>query len=68
MVPFLGGASLYSTPGHKQPKLSMRVYLTIKLFLEPKWAIDSEAMRVRNCFSKIQLVGQKYLGKTTLDS
>ena len=23
MVPFLGGASLYSTPGHKQPKLSM---------------------------------------------
>ena len=29
MVPFLGGASLYSTPGHKQPKLSMRVYLTI---------------------------------------
>ena len=27
-----------------------------------KWAIDSEAMRARgiiNCFSKIQLVGQK---------
>ena len=68
MVPFLGEASLYSTPGHKQPKLSMRVYLTIKLFLEPKWAIDSEAMRARNCFSKIQLVGQKYLGKTTLAS
>ena len=33
--------------------------------MRPKaeWAIDSEAMRARgiiNCFSKIQLVGQKY--------
>ena len=33
--------------------------------MRPKaeWAIDSEAMRVKgiiNCFSKIQLVGQKY--------
>ena len=28
-----------------------------------EWAIDSEAMRARglNCFSKIQLVGQKYI-------
>ena len=32
------------------------------LFLEPEWAIDSEAMRARGiiyCFSKIQPVGQK---------
>ena len=37
--------------------------------LRPKaeQAIDSEAMR-NNCFSKIQLVGQKYRGKTTLAS
>ena len=30
---------------------------------EAEWAIDSEAMRARGiiyCFSKIQLVGQKY--------
>ena len=29
--------------------------------MRPKaeWAIDSEAMRNNNCFSKIQLVGQK---------
>ena len=37
--------------------------------MRPKaeWAIDSEAMRARgiNCFSKIQLVGQKYRDKTT---
>ena len=34
-------------------------------------AIDSEAMRARGiiyCFSKIQLVGQKYRDKTTLAS
>ena len=31
-------------------------------FLEPEWAIDSEAM------SKIQLVDQKYRDKTTLAS
>ena len=39
--------------------------------LKAKWAIDSEAMRVRgiiNCFSKIQLDGQKYQEKTTLAS
>ena len=41
--------------------------LTILLFLEPEWAIDSEAKR-NNCFSKIQLVGQKYQDKTTLAS
>ena len=36
-----------------------------------KWTIDSEAMRARGmilCFSKIQLVGQKYRDKTTLSS
>ena len=34
--------------------------------LKAEWAIDSEAMRVRgnnNCFSKIQLAGQKYREK-----
>ena len=36
---------------------------------EAEWAIDSEAIRERNnCFSKIQLVGQKYRDKTTLAS
>ena len=34
--------------------------------LKAEWAIDSEAMSDRNnCFSKIQLVGQKYEDKTT---
>ena len=35
------------------------------------WAIDSEALikgERNNCFSKIQLVGQKYQEKTTLAS
>ena len=32
---------------------------------EGRRAIDSEAMRASNCFSKIQLVGQKYLDKKT---
>ena len=37
-----------------------------QLFLKPEWAIDSEAMSERNnCFSKIQLVGQKYRDKKT---
>ena len=40
--------------------------------MRPKaqWAIYSEAMRAirNNCFSKIQLVGQKYRDKTTLAS
>ena len=33
-----------------------------------EWAIDSEAneSEMNNCFSKIQLVGQKYPDKTTL--
>ena len=35
--------------------------------LKPEWAIDSEGMR-NNCFSKIQLVGQKYQDKTTYAS
>ena len=44
-------------------------YLTL-LFLEfePEWAIDSVGERNNNCFSKIQLVGQKYRDKTTLAS
>ena len=35
----------------------------IILFLEPEWAIDSEAMKARGIivqFGKIQLVGKKY--------
>ena len=38
--------------------------------MRPKaeWAIDSEAGEGNNCFSKIQLVGQKYRDKTTLGS
>ena len=31
-------------------------------------SIDSGAMKRNNCFSKIQLVGQKYRDKTTLAS
>ena len=45
----------------------MRMLRKIRVFnnysvLEPEWAIDSEAMigPVNNCFSKIQVVGQKY--------
>ena len=35
-----------------------------------EWAIDSDGYEgeMNNCFSKIQLVGQKYRGKTTLAS
>ena len=36
---------------------------------QAEWAIDSEAIKERNiCFSKIQLVGQKYRDKTFLTS
>ena len=38
---------------------------SIPMRLKAKWAIDSEAMR-NNCFSKIQLAGQKHEDKTTL--
>ena len=57
------------------------IYITIiprarmgseSIVMRPKaeWTIDTEAMRVRgnNCFSKIQLVGQRYRDKTTLAS
>ena len=51
---------------------SLQVYLTIKLFLESTWAscksIAHEGERNNFCFSKIQLVGQKYCNKATLAS
>ena len=51
---------------------SLQVYLTIKLFLESTWAssksIANEGERNNFCFSKIQLVGQKYCNKATLAS
>ena len=50
------------------------VYLTIipraRISSAESIAIDSEAMGARrgNCFSKIQLVGQKYYDKTAIAS
>ena len=43
---------------------------SIAMRQKAKWSINPEAIRGErnNCFSKIQLVGQKYREKTTLAS